>query len=179
MKRIPVSVTALAIACLAGGTLAGYVAKETGGGVAVFKGKPAREGAYAALAEAEKLAGKGSWELIGVGRVYYLSGDKTNGQAIFDRVLGAKPETSDYKRIGDVYAEAHENDKADEYYQKVLAADSKGKDDTAAAEIGAYYIRTDRRDKGEELLAKALGRNPGENWHYVRAAEALLDVPLK
>jgi|tagenome__1003787_1003787.scaffolds.fasta_scaffold20608744_2 tetratricopeptide (TPR) repeat protein len=173
----PIFVTSLAIACLGAGTLLGYAAKVSGGGVAVFKGKPARDGAYAALAEAEKLAGKGSWELIGVGRVYYLSGDKTRGQAVFDRVLTAKPESSDYQRLGDIYAEAHENDKADEYYQKVLAADTKGKDDTAAAEIGAYYIRTGRRDKGEELFAKALARNPGENWHYVRAAEALLEVP--
>lgn len=179
MKRISVAITSLAIGCLTAGAVVGYAAKESGGGIAVFKGKPAREGAYAALAEAEKLAGKGSWELIGVGRVYYLSGDKTKGQAIFDRVLNAKPERSDYQRLGDIYAEAHENDKADEYYQKVLTTDSKGKDDTAAAEIGAYYIRTGRRDKGEELLARALARNPGENWHYVRAAEALLDVPPK
>jgi len=176
MQRI--TVICIGVAYLAIGAAVGYAAKN-GAGVAAFKGKPAKEGAYAALAEAERLAGKGSWELIGIGRVYYLSGDKTKGQAIFDRVLSAKPETSDYQRLGDVYAEAHENDKADEYYQKVLAADAKGKDDTARAEIGAYYIRTDRREKGEELLATALAKNPDENWHYVRAAEALLGVPPK
>jgi tetratricopeptide (TPR) repeat protein len=177
MKRS--GVVCVAAVCLALGTAAGYAAKATGGGVAVFKGKPAKEGAYAALAEAEKLAGTGSWELIGVGRVYYLSGDKDKGQAIFDRVLNAKPATSDYQRIADVYADAKENDKADEYYQKVLAADAKGKDDTGTAEIGAYYIRTGRRDKGEELFARALGKNPNENWHYVRAAEALLGIAPK
>jgi tetratricopeptide (TPR) repeat protein len=175
MKR-----TALAcviVSSLGLSAVAGYAAKETGGGVALFKGKPAKDGAYAALAEAEKLAGHGSWELIGIGRVYYLSGDKTKGQAIFDRVLKARPVPSDYQRIADVYAEAQDTDKADECYQKVLAADPKGKDDTGAAEIGAYYIRTGRRDKGEELFAKALGKNPNENWHYVRAAAALLGVP--
>jgi tetratricopeptide (TPR) repeat protein len=165
--------------CLAIAATVGYAAKEVGGGVAVFKGKPAKEGAYAALAEAEKLAGNGSWELIGVGRVYYLSGDKDKGQAIFDRVVKAKPTAGDYQRIADVYAEAKETAKADEYYDKVLAADTKGKDDTGQAEIGAYYIRTGRRDKGEELFAKALGKSPNENWHYVRAAEALLNVPPK
>ena len=177
MQRM--TVVCLAIACLAIGTVVGYAAKANGGGVAVFKGKPANDGAYAALAEAEKLAGNGSWELIGVGRVYYLSGDKAKGQAIFDRVLNAKPVTSDYERLADVYADAKENDKADEYYQKVLAADPKGKDDTATAQIGAYYISTGRRDKGEELFAKALGKNPNELWHYVRAAEGLLGVPSK
>jgi len=175
----PISVVCLAVACLSIGAAAGDAAKASGGGVAVFKGKPAKDGAYAALAEAEKLAGNGSWELIGVGRVYYLSGDKARGQAIFDRVLNAKPATSDYERIAGVYADAKENDKADEYYQKVLAADPKGKDDTGGAEIGAYYIRTGRRDKGEELFAKALGKNPNELWHYVRAAEGLLGVATK
>src|SRR5262249_30111463 len=116
------TVVCVAVGCLAMGTAAGYAAKDSGGGVAVFKGKPAKEGAYAAPAEAEKLAGNGSWELIGVGRVYYLSGDKARGQALFDRVLNATPVTSDYERIADVYADAKESDKADEYYQKMLAA---------------------------------------------------------
>ena len=177
MKRTAVIYIAAGVFCA--GTALGYAAKETGGGAAVFKGKPAKEGAYAALGEAEKLAGRGSWELIGVGRVYYLSGDTAKGQAIFDRVLAGKPEGSDYQRIADVYAEAKENAKAEEYYHKLLAADTKGKDDTGLAEIGAFYIRIGQREKGEELLTKALSRNPNENWHYVRAAEALLGVPPK
>ena len=168
----------VAVASLAAGSVIGYAAKEVGAGVSVFKGKPAKEGAYAALAEAEKLAGNGSWELIGVGRVYYLSGDKAKGQAIFDRVLNDKKVGgSDWQRIGDVYAEAGENSKAEELYQKVLAADPK--DDTGQAEIGAWYIRTGPREKGEELFAKALGKKPNENWHYVHAAEALLNVRPK
>lgn len=51
------------------------------------------------------------------------------------------------------------------------------KDDTGQAEVGAWYIRTGDRDKGEELFAKAFQRHPDEVWHYVRAAEALLGVP--
>jgi tetratricopeptide (TPR) repeat protein len=175
----PTRTAIVAIACVALGATMGYAAKETGGGIAVFKGKPAKEGAYAALAEAEKLAGKGSWELIGVARVYYLSGDKAKGQEIIDRVLAAKPQPSDWQRIGDMYAEAKENAKAEEFYQKVLAADTKEKDDDAEAEIGAFYIRTGDRDKGEALFAKALSKHADNNWHYVRAAEALLGVPPK
>jgi tetratricopeptide (TPR) repeat protein len=125
--------------------------------------------------EAERLAGKGSWEQIAVGRVYYLSGDKARGQAIFDRVTSAKPKASDWQRIGEVYAEAGDNDRAVEYFQKALAINAK--DDTGEAEIGAWYIRIGQRDKGEELLAQALSRNPDEMWHYVRAAEAFLKVP--
>jgi tetratricopeptide (TPR) repeat protein len=176
MKRF--SMLGVASVCLVFGAAVGYAAKEVGAGVSTFKGKPAKEGAYAALAEAEKLSGTGSWELIGVGRVYYLSGDKTKGQAIFDRVLNDKKVGGgDWQRIGDVYAEAGENAKAEEMFQKVLAADPK--DDTGQAEIGAFYIRTGQRDKGEELFTKALGKKPNENWHYVRAAEALLSVRPK
>src|ERR1700749_2773337 len=106
MNRI--AIVGVAAACLAFGAVVRYAAKEVGAGVSTFKGKPAKEGAYAALAEAEKLSGDGSWELIGVGRVYYLSGDKAKGQALFDRVTANKPEASDWQRIGEVYAEAGE-----------------------------------------------------------------------
>ena len=165
---------------LAAGTLLlgiglGIVAGERGGGMAVIQGKSPTEAAAAALTEAERLAGKGSWELIAVGRVYYLSGNKARGQAIFDRVSAAKPKPSDWQRIGEVYAEAGENDRAAEYFQKAMADNAK--DDTGAAEIGAWYIRMGQRDKGEELLAQALARNPDEMWHYVGAAAAFLKVP--
>jgi tetratricopeptide (TPR) repeat protein len=167
----------IATGCLVLAAAIGYAATITGGGVAVFRGKPAREGAMAALAEAEKLAGNGSWELIGIGRVYYLSGDKARGQAIFDRVTGAKPKGSDWQRIGDVYAAAGENARAEECYQKVIAGDPN--DDTGQAEIGAWYIRIGQREKGEELFARALAKHANDNWHYVRAAEALLGVRPK
>jgi tetratricopeptide (TPR) repeat protein len=175
MRKI--AVLEVAAGCLVLAAAIGYAASATGGGIAVFRGKPAKEGAMAALAEAEKLAGNGSWELIGVGRVYYLSGDKARGQAIFDRVTGGKPKGSDWQRLGDVYAQAGENAKAEDCYQKVLAADPK--DDTGQAEIGAWYIRIGQREKGEELFARALAKHSDENWHYVRAAEALLGVRPK
>jgi len=161
--------------CLLLGMSLGLWAKDNPGGVALFRGKAPKEAGQAALAAAEKLAGKGSWERIAVGRVYYLSGDKAKGQAIFDQVTSAKPQGGDWQRIGDVYAEAGEKDNAEPRYQKALAADPK--DDTGQSEVGAWYIRTGQRDKGEELFAKALSRNPDEMWHYMRAAEAYLGVP--
>jgi tetratricopeptide (TPR) repeat protein len=167
---------ALAAGCLAFGLGVGLAAKEKPPGMDLIRGKPAKEAALAALQEAEKLAGSGSWELLGVARVYYLSGDKAKGQVLIDRILNAKPKASDWQRAGEIYADAGEPLKAEEAFQKTLIAGPK--DDTGMAEIGAWYIRTGQRAKGEELLSQALARNPSELWHYVRAAaEALLGVP--
>jgi tetratricopeptide (TPR) repeat protein len=173
MKNVKVMATAAV--CLLLGFGLGLAAKQNAAGVAVLKGKAPKDAGLAALAEAEKLAGKGSWELIAVGRVYYLSGDKAKGQAIFDRVTSAKPESGDWQRIGEVYAEAGDNAKAEEYFQKMLA--NSPKDDTGWSEVGAWYVRTGNREKGEELFTKALSRNGDDMWHYVRAAEAYLGVP--
>jgi len=170
-----VKVLAIAVVCLLLGVALGFAAKKTPAGAAVFKGKPPKEAGQAALAEAERLAEDGSWELIAVGRVYYLSGDKAKGQALFDRVTGKKVKSSDWQRIGEVYAEAGENAKAEECFQKMLA--DSPKDDTGWSEVGSWYVRTGKREKGEELIAKALGRNPDDMWHFVRAGEAYLGVP--
>ena len=168
---------ALAAGCLVIGAAIGIAAKEKGPGMDIMRGKPAKEAGLAALDAAEKLAGTGTWELLGVARVYYLYGDKARGQALIDRVLGGKAQGSDWQRVGEIYAEAGERQKAEEQFQKMLSADVKQKDDTGRAEIGAWYIRIGQRDKGEELIAQALARNPDEVWHYVRAAEAYLGVP--
>jgi tetratricopeptide (TPR) repeat protein len=173
MKRS--SVLWLCAVCLLLGASLGLWAKDNPGGMNLFRGKPPKEAGQAALAAAEKLAGKGSWERIAVGRVYYLSGDKAKGQAMFDQVSGGKAQGSDWQRIGDVYAEAGEKDKAEAAYLKALAADPK--DDTGQSEVGSWYIRNGQREKGEALYAKAFDRNPEELWHYIRAAEAYLGVP--
>jgi len=166
---------ALAAGCLALGAGAGLLAKNAAGpGIDALRGKPPKEAGTTALHAAELLAGKGSWELISVGRVYYLSGDKELGQRLFDRVTSGKPEGSDWQRIGEVYAEAGENAKAQEAFEKILAMSPK--DDTGQSEVGAFYIRTGQRDKGEDLTAKALAKNPDDYGHYLRAAEAYLGV---
>jgi tetratricopeptide (TPR) repeat protein len=171
MKRL--NVLAIAAVCLLLGFSLGLAAKGGSGKIDLFRGKAPKEAGQAALIEAERLAEGGSWELIGVGRVYYLSGDKARGQVIFDRVTSKKPEPGDWQRIGEVYAEAGENDKAEACFQKALTP----KDDTGQSEIGAWYVRTGQREKGEGLFAQALARNPDDMWHYVRAAEAYLGVP--
>jgi len=166
---------AVAVGCLALGAGVALMAKSvTGPGIEALRGVPAKDAGMIALQAAEKLAGKGSWELISVGRVYYLTGDKTTGEAIFGRVINAKPEGSDWQRIGEVYAEAGENAKAQDAFDKMLSVSPK--DDTGWSEVGAFYIRTGQREKGEELTAKALAKNPDDYGHYLRAAEAYLGV---
>lgn len=167
---------AVAVACLTLGIGIGFAAKSPKGpGMEVISGKAPKEAGLAALQAAETLAGSGSWELIAVARVYALSGDKAKGQALIDRVLSGKVDHSDWQRIGQYYADIGDNAKAEEFFLKTLAADPK--DDTGQSEVGAWYIRTGQRAKGEELMAKALTKNPDEIWHYIRAAEAFLNVP--
>jgi predicted Zn-dependent protease len=175
MKKVAVAV--MAAACLTAGVGIGYAAKTKGPGMTLVTGKPAKEAGIAALKEAERLAEGGSWELIQIARVYYLSGDKATGQAMLDKVLSTSKESSDWVRIARVYAEAGENAKAEELFLRVVAADPK--DDSGQAEVGAWYIRTGQREKGEELLAKAFARNSEEIWHYVRAGEAYMGVSPK
>ena len=171
MKRLNV-VVACTI-CLAAGLGAGLWAGQASG-IDAMRGKPPKEAALAALATAEKLAGKGSWERIAVGRVYYLSGEKAKGQAIFDAVTGEGPQASDWQRIGEVYAEAGEKEKAGACFDKVFVKNKR--DDVGLSEVGAWYIRMGEREKGEELIRQALAINAKEVWHYVRAAEAYVGI---
>lgn len=175
MKKI--AIVTMAAACLTAGIGIGYAAKVKGPGMTLITGKSAKEAGAAALSEAERLAEGGSWELISIGRVYYLSGDKATGQAYFDKVLNGNAEGSDWFRIARVYAEAGENAKAEELFVRAVTADPK--DDSGQAELGAWYIRVGQREKGEEMLAKAFARSPNEVWHYVRAGEALMGVSPK
>jgi tetratricopeptide (TPR) repeat protein len=162
-------------ASLALGVCIGLAAKDKSPGIDLIRSKQPKEAGLAALQEAERLAGNGSWELISVARVYYLSGDRAKGQALIERALSHKPKATDFQRVGEVYATAGESGEAENYFDRALAADPK--DDTGQSEIGAWYIRNGQRAKGEELLAKALARNPEEVWHYIRASEAFLGVP--
>jgi len=173
----PILVATIAAASLLLGVSIGFAAKYKGAGIEVIRGKSDKDAGYAALAEAEHLANGGSWELIAVGRVYYLSGEKARGQALFDTVMNGKTGGSDFERIADVYADAGENDKASALYEKMLAIDPK--DDSSQALVGTWYMRIGQREKGEALLARALERRPSDSGYYVRAAESLLGVAAR
>ncbi len=103
MKRTSAAMAALSLTL---GVGIGMAARPTGAGISVISGKSDQEAGSAALVEAERMAGKGSWELIAVGRVYYLSGEKAKGEALFTRATSGKQSAGDYQRIAEVYAEA-------------------------------------------------------------------------
>jgi tetratricopeptide (TPR) repeat protein len=170
---------ALLVACSAGcfalGLGVGLAAKTAKSpGISAVLGKPPKEAAQSALGIAETLAKDGTWERLAVARVYYLSLDKARGQSLIDSVLAGKVKGTDFQRAGQIYDEAGERDRAEQMFTRALAMDSN--DDTGQAEVGAWYIRHGQRDKGEALLGQALAKNPDELWHYVRAAEAYLNL---
>lgn len=141
----------------------------------LFQGKDAKAAATTLLDGALQLAEDGSWERIAVGRAWYLGGDKAKGQQIFDAVTGNKKvEGSDWFRIGRVYAEADEWDKAQVAFDRALAMDAD--DDSGMIEYGALANVNKDRAKAEGLFLKALGKKPREFWHWVGAGASYLGV---
>jgi tetratricopeptide (TPR) repeat protein len=143
-----------------GGFAAGLAAGKTKAvDPAQYEGKNPKEACRAILETAQVMAGSGSWELLGVGRIFYLTGDKASGTALFDRVLAGKVKKDDYLRLGRIYYEAGEWEKAEAAFQKCLDMDPKDGDNLA--EIGAYYNLHGNRAKAEEFFAKAFQRDLG------------------
>jgi tetratricopeptide (TPR) repeat protein len=131
--------------------------------------------AAAMLDGALQLAENGTWERIAVGRAWYLGGDKAKGQQIFDGVTGGKKVAgSDWVRLGRVYAEAGEWDKAQAAFDHAFSAESD--DDTGLLEYGALANVHKDRVKAEALFTRALKKNPGEFWHWVNAGGSYLGV---
>jgi tetratricopeptide (TPR) repeat protein len=141
----------------------------------VYQGKDPKAAATALLDQALKLAGDGSWERIAVGRAWYLGGDKARGQQIFDAVTGdRKAKASDWFRVGRVYVEAKEWDKAKTAIEKALAIEPD--DDSGMIEYGALLNIHNDRAKAEELFTKALTKNQNDFWHWVGAGGSYLGV---
>lgn len=162
--------TLVAVVVFILGIAVGYAARTN---PSVYRGKSKDEAGKALLQEARRQAGKGSWERIAVGRVYYLAGMKPEGQAIFDEVLSKKPESSDYFRVARVYREAGEWTKAKELFDKYVKLNPK--DDKGLAEVGAYYLLNGDREAAEELFDRSF-KLESEMWATVSAAAAYLGV---
>jgi tetratricopeptide (TPR) repeat protein len=166
------------LACFALGALAqaGFAQGKKGGfDPGLYEGKDPKAAAAALLDRALELAGKGSWERIAVGRAWYLGGDKARGQQIFDGVTADnKAEASDWFRLGRVYAEAGEWDKAQHAFDRAI--EMKKGDDSGMLEEGAWANVFKDRAKAEALFAKAFAKNPKEFWHYVGAGGSYLGV---
>lgn len=141
----------------------------------LYRGKEASAAATALLDGALQLAEDGSWERIAVGRAWYLGGDKTRGQQLFDQVTSSRDvEGSDWFRIGRVYTEAGEWDKATAAFDRALAMDTG--DDSGMLEYGALANLHKDREKAEGLFARAFKKNPREFWHWVGAGASYLGV---
>ncbi|KQZ55934.1 MULTISPECIES: tetratricopeptide repeat protein [unclassified Lysobacter] len=153
------------------GIAVGYAAQKVA--KPAYHGQPKQEAAKALLQTARTLAGKGSWERIAVGRVYYLGGLKADGQAIFDEVLAGKAEDTDFYRIARVYREAGEWDKAKAMFDRYLK--DTDDDQTKLAEIGAYYLMQGDRATAERMFDQSFKTKP-ELWAAVAAAGGYLDV---
>jgi tetratricopeptide (TPR) repeat protein len=140
----------------------------------MYVGKSPREAALAMLPAALKQAGGGSWENIAVGRVYYLMGDKAAGQAIFDRVIAKKMKKDDWMRMGRIYVEAKEWDKAKAAFDKAIALDPK--DEGNLTEVGGWYNLHGDRQGAEEMFTRAFKTKPDEIWYTVNAAGSYVGV---
>ncbi|HEY5803320.1 MAG TPA: tetratricopeptide repeat protein [Lysobacter sp.] len=138
-----------------------------------YSDKSNQEAAQAMLQLAKVQADGGSWEQIAVGRVYYLSGSKPAGQAIFDEVLADEPEPSDLFRIARVYREAGEWDRAKALFDRYVS--EKPKDSGGIAEVGAYYLMQGDRKTAEALFDRSFKREPNV-WATVAAAGSYLGV---
>jgi len=149
----------------------GYAAQKLA--PALYHGKPAPDAARALLAAAREQANDGSWELIGIGRLHYLGGQKAEGQAIFDALLAGDHEDSDVYRIARVYREAGEWAKAKPLFDRYLAANPD--DEKGLAEVGAFYLLNGDRETAESLFDRSFSITP-EVWATIAAAGAYLGV---
>jgi tetratricopeptide (TPR) repeat protein len=140
----------------------------------IFDGTPPAVGTRM-LENALVLAEQGSWERIAVGRAWYLGGDKTKGQQIFDDVTSnRKVEGSDWFRVGRVYAEAGEWDKARTAFDKAMAINADN--DSGAIEYGAFALINNDRSRAEGLFRTSLQKKSKEFSHWVNAGGAYLGV---
>src|SRR3546814_18690568 len=92
----------------------------------------------------------GSWERIGVARVYYLGGFKAEGQAIFAEVLAGQHDDGDAYRIAREYREAGEREKARVIFERYLAANPDAS--RAMSAYGDSTLLHGNREVAERLL---------------------------
>jgi len=163
--------TVVAVVVFALGIAVGYAARRVE--PSIYRGKSKEDAGAALLKEARMQAGRGSWERIAVGRVYYLAGMKAEGQAIFDEVLAKKAESSDFFRVARVYREAGEWEKAKPMFDNYVKQNPG--DDKGLAEVGAYYLLNGDRDTAEQLFERSF-KLESEMWSTVSAAAGYLGV---
>lgn len=170
--RRPLALAALFAAGLASGLWAG---KKFPVSLDLFQGREPAAAAAALLDLARQQAGDGSWEVLAVARVQYLTGDAAAGQALIDEVLaGKKVAAGDIVRVARIYAEAGEWEKAKPHYDRVV--EMKPDDEDWLAEAGAHYLVAGDRARAEELFAASFAQDPESLRNTLRAAGAYLGL---
>jgi tetratricopeptide (TPR) repeat protein len=136
-----------------------------------YRGKEPKEAAAILLERGERMAGSGSWERIAIAAVQYEGGDKVQGESVLQAVLAGKPEWSDYQRIGRLYADLGEWEKARPLFDKAMEMKKKA---SLYAEAGAWYYLNGDKEKGEALFDKAFATEADDPWAHAMAAAAYL-----
>lgn len=169
---MPVRLALITVLVFVFGVGVGYAAQK-GMDPSLYRSRTNEDAGLTLLKKTLIQAEDGSWERIAVGRVYYLSGRKTEGQAIFDDVLGKEPDPSDLFRVARVYREAGEWPRAKALFDQSLQLNPK--DEKGFAEAGAYYLLNGDRATAETLFDRSFKIAP-EFWATIAAAGAYLGV---
>lgn len=171
MTRLRVMVIVLVFGA---GVAIGLAAAKVKVGVDTFAGKSGKDAAIALLEPALQQAGSGSWERIAVARVWLLGVDKAKGQAMLDEITAGKMKKDDWLRVGRVYAEAHDWDRALAIFDKALALDPK--DAEYHAEAGAWANLAGKRARADELFARSFQLDPSRVWNTLNVAGSFVGV---
>jgi len=168
------SIAAVLIAFLAGAGLAGVVLAKKSFDMGLFLGKPPKEAADALLGVAQQQAENGSWENLAIARIEILGGEREKGQEILDRVTRGKMKEEDWMRVGRIYWEDGDRDRAFEAFEKAISTDPE--DAENLAEVGARYNLAGNREKAEEYFQGAFREKPDAVWVTVSVAASYLGV---
>lgn len=168
------TIAVVLIAFLAGAGFAGVLLAKKTFDMGLFLGKSPKDAGNALLEVAQGQAEKGSWENLAIARIEILGGEREKGQAVLDRVTGGKMKEEDWMRVGRIWWEAGNRDKAFEAFDKAISADPK--DAENLAEVGARYNLAGKRDKAEEYFQRAFTEKPDEVWVTVTVAASYFGV---
>ena len=140
----------------------------------LFKGD-AKAVATVMLDSALQLAENGILGADCVGRAWYLGGDKTKAQQIFDGVTSAKSVgRSDWIRLARVYIEAGEWDKAQAAFDNTFHATRPPR--SPMVEYGVLANLNKDRAKPRPCSTRAMKKNPDKFWHWVNIGGSYLGV---
>ncbi len=168
------SIAVVLIAFLAGAGFAGVVLAKKSFDMNLFLGQSPKAAADDLLGVAKKQAEDGSWENLAVARIEILGGEREKGEALLAKVTGGKMKEEDWMRVGRIYWEAGDRDKAFQAFETAISTDPK--DAENLSEVGARYNLVGNRDKAEEYFQRAFREKPDNVWVTVSAAASYLGV---